>query len=972
MQALGLKTCKGAGEQGSRGARGQRSRGARVKKSRGQQNRGAEEQGSRGALEVVKPEPEHPCTPAPRHPSMFSPVRVLVVEDSETDVLLLLREFKRGGCEVISERVDNVETMKAALDRQDWDIVISDYYMPQFTGLEALSLLKEKGLDLPFIVVSGAIGEETAVEAMKAGAHDYIMKDKLARLVPAVEREVREAKVRREQRRAGVALRKWADAFKFSPWGIAIIGADGAFEMMNPAFAEMHGYSVEELTDRPVVEVFPPQTGEIFSRLARVADEKGSAAAEVEKFRKDGTRFPALVELQAVRDERGHVLYRVISVRNIAKRRRAESEREVIHEIIQGATLTTNLDEFLHLVNQAIKKVHYAENCFVALYDSKTETFSFPYFVDEFDSVPPSRKMKNTPTDYVFRTGQPILSTSDSFRQLLEREEIDLPGTNPRVWLGVPLKTPHEAIGVLALQHYTDEHAYTERDLEFLLSVGGQIALAIEHKRFEEALRASEDRYRDLVEHSHDLICTHDLEGRVLSVNRAAANILGYDPNDYARWNVRDILAPEYRQRFSEYLALIKRDGVARGVMQVMTASGEKRIWEYTNTLRTEGVEVPIVRGMAHDITERKRAERALRISEKKYKDIFEFAPLGIYQSLRDGTIRTANRALAEMLGYGTVDELLRVNLAKDVYADAEERERLILQYEPAGYASNVELQWKKKDGTPIWISLNTHAIRDAEGRAQYFEGFVRDITERRRAESERERLYEQVQAGRKQLEALSGRLLDVQETERLALARELHDEIGQVLTGLKLTLEMAARLPARDARTRLGEAMALVNRLMAQVRDLSLDLRPAMLDDLGLLPALMWHFDRYTAQTSVEVIFSHDLVEGQRFAPEVETAAYRIVQESLTNVARHAGVSHVRARARVARHALIIEIEDRGAGFDYEAQLSAGGTGGLAGMRERARLLGGRLTVESRTGRGSRLTAELPVGGQRSAVSGQ
>ena len=223
--------------------------------------------------------------------------------------------------------------------------------------------------------------------------------------------------------------------------------------------------------------------------------------------------------------------------------------------------------------------------------------------------------------------------------------------------------------------------------------------------------------------------------------------------------------------------------------------------------------------------------------------------------------------------------------------------------------------------------------------------------------------LYEQVRAGRERLQALSHRLVEVQETERQRIARELHDEIGQALTGLKLALDMSMHLPADAVRTRLGEAQALVNELMVQVRELSLDLRPAMLDNLGLLPTLLWHFERYTSQTNVRVAFRHTGLEGRRFAPEVETAAYRIVQEALTNVARHAGVSEVTVRLWAKQDILGLQVEDQGIGFDPEAALATGATSGLAGMRERAILLGGRLTVEPATGTGTRLTAEFPLG---------
>jgi len=229
----------------------------------------------------------------------------------------------------------------------------------------------------------------------------------------------------------------------------------------------------------------------------------------------------------------------------------------------------------------------------------------------------------------------------------------------------------------------------------------------------------------------------------------------------------------------------------------------------------------------------------------------------------------------------------------------------------------------------------------------------------------ENARLFEQVRDGRERLQALSRRLVEVQEAERRGIARELHDEIGQLLTGLKLLLDMSTRVRGDAVKVRLGEAQSVANELMARVRELSLDLRPAMLDDLGVLPALLWHFERFTELSKVQVLFRHSGLEGRRFSPEVETAAYRIVQEALTNVARHAKVAEVAVRLWVDENTLGLRIEDRGAGFDPEATLSGAASSGLAGMRERAALLGGRLTVTSTPGSGTQVMAELSLTGR-------
>jgi two-component system, NarL family, sensor histidine kinase UhpB len=187
---------------------------------------------------------------------MNQPLRLLLVEDSEDDAILMLRALRRAGYDPIIERVQTAATLKAALDEKPWDVVISDYVMPDFNGLAALSVVKEKGLDLPFIIVSGQIGEDIAVAAMKSGAHDYLMKDKLARLGPAIERELREAEVRRNRQRANEALRESEERFRqlaenigavFFMWEAVNRASPGRITYASPAYERVWGHAREAL-----------------------------------------------------------------------------------------------------------------------------------------------------------------------------------------------------------------------------------------------------------------------------------------------------------------------------------------------------------------------------------------------------------------------------------------------------------------------------------------------------------------------------------------------------------------------------------------------------------------------------------------------------------------------------------------------------------------------------------------------------
>jgi PAS domain S-box-containing protein len=267
-------------------------------------------------------------------------------------------------------------------------------------------------------------------------------------------------------------------------------------------------------------------------------------------------------------------------------------------------------------------------------------------------------------------------------------------------------------------------------------------------------------------------------------------------------------------------------------------------------------------------------------------------------------------------------------------------------------------------DGTDHFWRAFKFLFQDAAG-ARYVGGMAVDITEQKRAEAA-------LQEYADRLQALSRRLLEVQEAERRYLARELHDEVGQVLTGLQLSLQTVRGFLPDEARQSVEETQGLLKELAGRVRDLSLRLRPTMLDDLGLLPALLWHLDRLAIQGGVHVIVQQSGLE-RRFPPEVETAAYRIVQEALTNIDRHAGVHDATLRLWCDQKSLHIEVKDAGKGFEPERVRAEGKSSGLSGMNERAVLLGGRLEVESRPNAGTRIGAVLPThGGNRGRQSGE
>ncbi|HYC71407.1 MAG TPA: response regulator [Opitutaceae bacterium] len=220
--------------------------------------------------------------------------------------------------------------------------------------------------------------------------------------------------------------------------------------------------------------------------------------------------------------------------------------------------------------------------------------------------------------------------------------------------------------------------------------------------------------------------------------------------------------------------------------------------------------------------------------------------------------------------------------------------------------------------------------------------------------------LEAQVRARTTELQALSSRLLRIQEDERRAIARELHDQVGQMLTGLRFLLEAAASGAGNPA-LRLSEAITLTADLMRHVRELTQQFRPRVLDDLGLGPALEWHAQLFTRQTGIAVAIDLSL-PASRLPADLETVAFRFVQEALTNVARHSGAQQANVTAASDGRQLTVEVSDRGRGFDVGAVLARRESIGLAGLRERVELAGGRCEIFAQPGAGTRLTAEIPL----------
>ena len=442
-----------------------------------------------------------------------------------------------------------------------------------------------------------------------------------------------------------------------------------------------------------------------------------------------------------------------------------------------------------------------------------------------------------------------------------------------------------------------------------------------------------------------------DTECRVVDWNSAAETMFGYTREEVLGQKCLELIVPlPLSSQLQEIVARVwAGDMNVHSVNENRTKDGRSLTCEWWNTPLLENGRFVGAVALAQDITERKRAEQA----RFNFAALVESSDDAIIGESLTGIVESWNPGAERLYGY-KAEEVIGQSISILIPPDHADELLAIMQRLIRGERiEQLETLRIRRDGTRVPVLLSISPIRDASMRIVGASKIARDITHRKQAE-------EALRENSQRLQSLSRQLLKVQESERSRLALELHDEVGQMLTGLRLVLQPKGDLPAQVVKSTFERARDIVDELLDRVRSLSFDLRPAALDQLGLLPALITLFGRYTEQTGVLVNFKHKGLE-ERFTPGIETTAYRIVQEALTNVARHARVGAVTVCVWASTDMLGLKVDDRGRGFDAQAALAAPRSSGLAGMRERVLLLRGQLSIESCPGAGTQITAEIP-----------
>jgi PAS domain S-box-containing protein len=698
----------------------------------------------------------------------------------------------------------------------------------------------------------------------------------------------------------------------------------------NPAASEMFGYPRGDMLGRTpeFLHIDDNARQELIKELNLAVREKGRLSHfEFPMKRKDGTIFPTEHSVVPLNEPDGKQFGWVSVVHDITERKRAEDELRESNQLLEKTL--ASLKEAVFIIDWNTRLI---TDC------NPAATDMFGYSREEF---------LGRSIDFLHVNADALAEFREHlYEEMGEKGFFNAFEFHMKRKDGTVFPTEHSVTVLFNEQGEQVSWVSVIRDIT-------------ERRRMEDELRESEEKFSKAFQSNPAPMAISGMDGRYIEINEAFSRMLGYQQEDvYGRTptEVGFFVDPGKNRRAVE---ILREQGQLQNYeMSVRTKSGEiLHGLFFAEPLQLS--DRPLMLTVMNDITQRKQAEDQLRESEEKYHRLIDLLPIGVGIH-KNGRITLINPTGAKLMGANNQEEMLGKPMMDLIHPDYRElaKARIKNSLIKGTIAGQEEEKFIRMDGTAF--DAQATALPFGTGNDASMLVVFDDITERKRVQ-------EAIAFQNVRIQEVSRQLVEVQEREKRLLASELHDDLGQSLTSLKLMLELASGTrSSAERKQRLNTARDVVSDLMDKVRNLSLDLRPAMLDDFGLFAALRWLFERFQSQTGISVWCDYDLNSDRRFKSAVETAAFRIIQEALTNVARHAEVKDAQVSIEVGNE-LSIEIADQGSGFDNaEMVRKFTSSGGLSGMQERARLLGGQVDILSKKGAGTRVVAKIPLGEEK------
>jgi PAS domain S-box-containing protein len=880
---------------------------------------------------------------------MSTPIRVLILEDRAEDAELMLHELRQAGFDPKWQIVDTEAAYLAALPT-DPDVILADWSLPQFNGLRGLQLLNERGLDIPFIIISGSIGEEVAVEAMRQGASDYLLKDRLVRLGQVVLRSLENKQLREKRRQAEDALyaseEQFRNLFENAPVGIYRTTPEGRIVLANPALIKMLGYETsDDLAHRDLtMRGFEPS----YSRqeFQKNIEQQGQISGlESSWMLKDGSTIFVRESARLVRDSNNHPLYYEGTVEDITERKQVEEKlRETSEHLTHILANSPTIIYCLSVHEGKVKPVWISANIETIFGFTPQDAHRSSWWLPQVhpQDRPRVQKSQEHLLDDFFQ--QEYRFTCKDGRQVCVHDEHRL--------LRDADGNPHEIIGV-----WTD---ITWR------------------RKADQALQESEERYREMMEQAADAVIMHDATGRIMDVNQKTCLSLGYSQQELLSMSIGEI-DPEAMHA-----------GIKKQWRKVL--AGDRITFESHHS-RKDGTSFPVevsmgsvrlpqgslILGIVRDITERKLAEKALRESEERWRSLVSASPDYIALHDQEGRFLFLNH-YAE--GFSEKDVI-----GSSLY-------QYIMPESVDLFRSHMEIAEK------TWTTQHfEHTAQGDYGSTRTYDDYLvplhgkdqeikilaisRDITERKQAEEQirllNASLEQRVEERTRQLHQAQDQLV---RHEKLAVLGQMAGGVGHELRNPLSVINNAVyylTLVQPDADGKIKQYHAMIEQEVHTAEKIINDLldfarlKPAQPEPVSIPDLVKRVLIRFPVPESVTVTFklTPRLPKIRVDPQQIEQVLGNLVTNSCQAMPQggRLTISVARIKKTVA-----IAVKDTGAGilpenmgqlFEPLFTTKAKGIGlGLAVSQKLAEANNGRIEVESEPGKGSTFTLFLPLTG--------
>ncbi len=521
--------------------------------------------------------------------------------------------------------------------------------------------------------------------------------------------------------------------------GVVII-QDGVFKFVNSAVAEISGYTVNELIGTPFINVIAPESKGLVSKRhkARMAGKRVPSFYEAKLIGKDGTEKDLELTARIIQYQ-GKPAAMAIA-RDITERKREEKIKSVLFNISEATSV--------RIINTT--------NFYIALYDEEEDLYTFPYYVDQYDDDFSPQPLKKSLTDYVRRTGKAFFADKQVHERLEKKGKIRLIGPDSSLWLGAPLKTAHGVIGVVVVQSYYDSSVYSQDDLDLLNFISGHIAIAIQRKQSEEALRESEEKFRSLAEQSPNMIFINK-KGRIVYANKRCEDVMGFSRKEFYSpdFDFMTLHAAQSLEAIkSNFEKHLKGEEIEPFEITLVTKDGEQIEALLTTKLINYEGEMALL-GIVTDITEHKKAQKALKKSEQLYRAVVEDQSELICRFLPDRTITFINEAYCRYFGKKPTELIGKSFLPLIFEEDRKKVEQKVNSLSRKKPVVNLEERIVMPKGSIRQLQWSNRAIFDDKNNIIEYQAVGRDITEQKEAEKRLQdseirfrRMAENIQSG--------------------------------------------------------------------------------------------------------------------------------------------------------------------------------------------------------------------------------